>query len=558
MSQTLNKGEGVQIVCQQMKVGLSWDIFEGQSDVDLDASCVLFNEFGVILDAAFYNKKETDDKSVVHSGDCKDGKIEGDDETIIIDFTKMTQKVKAIMVVVNAYQGGNFSSVETAEVNISDILLKSPIVSMSLGRKGNHTGLIMCMIFKDDFNNWHIKNIDRTCGGKNFKDVEFEMKEELYFLIPPEIMAEVKYDPKQQKSFNMKKEQILNIPTGNYSIGLGWDTKCDVDASCALLVGDSLAAEFIYFGNKKSKDNSVQHMGDNLTGEGSGDDETIHVNLKKVDKKFERIIFTVTIYSAGYTFKDVKGAYIRIIDQQQKKEICRYKLSGKYETNAMIMSSMFKNPKTGEWKFKAIGEGVKGNSIMELKSIIKKGKVKASKPSNPQVSEKIKKLTAEVKEAQNLKRMVLNCYAKNCDKKDFFGLSDPYFIIKVNENKIYQSEAIDNTLNPKWNRGLISQIDSNSTLEIQVYDHNSILAHQLIGNCSVKLNDLLNKNSYFKYDLIHPKKKYTSSKKNSGEFYTSIAEYQGPIQKLKELKLIEEQYQRELKESNDKIVHFFE
>ena len=314
-----------------MKVGLSWDLFEGENEVDLDASCVLFDDFGVIVDAVFYNKKETDDKSIVHSGDCKDGKIEGDDESIIIDFTKMSQNVKAIVVVVNAYQGGDFSNVEIAEVNISDLKLKEPFVSMSLGRKGKHTGLIVCIIFKDDFNNWYIKNIDRNCVGKNFQDAEFDMKEELYFLIPLEIMAEVKYDPTQQKSFNMKKEQILNIPTGNYSIGLGWDTKCDVDASCALLVGDSSAAEFIYFGNKKSKDNSVQHMGDNLTGEGSGDDETIHVNLKKVHKQYERILFTVTIYSSGYTFNDVKGAYIRIIDQQEKKEICCYKLTGKYE-----------------------------------------------------------------------------------------------------------------------------------------------------------------------------------------------------------------------------------
>jgi tellurium resistance protein TerZ len=90
---TLQSGEGVQLLCSKLKVGLSWDIFQGQQEVDLDASCVLFDEFGVIVDAAFYNQKETEDKSILHSGDCKDGKIDGDDESIIIDFTKMNQRV---------------------------------------------------------------------------------------------------------------------------------------------------------------------------------------------------------------------------------------------------------------------------------------------------------------------------------------------------------------------------------------------------------------------------------------------------------------------------------
>eukprot|EP01080_Neovahlkampfia_damariscottae_P012199 gene12199-5786_t len=554
---TLQRGQGVQILCQQIKVGLSWDILEGENEVDLDASCVLFDEFGVILDAAFYNKKETDDKSVIHSGDCKDGKIEGDDESIIIDFTKISQKVKAIMVVVNAYQGGNFSNVETAETTIIDIQNNVKLVDMSLGRKGKHTGLIMCIVFKDDFNNWHIKNVDRTCEGKNFKDAEFAMKEELYFLIPPEIMAEVKYDPTQQKSFNLKKDQILNIPTGKYTIGLGWDTKCDLDASCGVVSNDGKYHELIYYGMKETKDRAIKHMGDNLTGEGDGDDESIHVNLKKLNSSYNKVIFTVTIYTGGYSFKHVKGAYIRLIDQQNKKEICRYKLTGNYSTNGMIMSSIFRDKNSGQWKFKAIGEEVTGKTIYDLKSMIIQGKMKKSKPKGD-FSENIKNLELEVKNAQNQKKLELICFAKNCDKKDFFGLSDPYYIINVNGSKQYQSNPIDNTLNPNWPRVVLNQIDLNTTWDIQIYDHNSILSHKLIGNCSFKGLEVFEKEKPVQFQIINPKKKYNSNKSNSGEFYILVRKYQGPVQKLKEFKQKQQKYLQELDEYNKgAFIEFF-
>jgi stress response protein SCP2 len=135
----------------------------------------------------------------------------------------------------------------------------------------------------------------------------------------------------------MHKEQTMSIPEGVYSIGLGWDSRCDLDASCGIFSDNGEYVELIYYGKKSSNDNSVKHMGDNTTGEGAGDDETIHVDLKKLNKNYNKVVFTVTIYSQGYSFKDVSGAYIRLIDQSQKKEMCRYKLSGVYSESGMIM-----------------------------------------------------------------------------------------------------------------------------------------------------------------------------------------------------------------------------
>eukprot|EP01080_Neovahlkampfia_damariscottae_P002155 gene2155-2020_t len=553
----LQKAEGIQIGCSQMKVGLQWDIFEGQQEVDLDASCVLFDDFGRILDAAFYNQKETEDKSVTHSGDCKDGKIEGDDEFIIIDFTKMSQKVKAIVIVLNAYQGGDFSNVETAKANVSDTHINQPIVSMSLARKGKHTGLIMCTIFRDDFKNWHIKNIDRVCGGKNFQEVEFEMKEELYFLIPPEIMGEVKYDPNSQKSFNMKKEQVLNIPQGMYSVGLGWDSKCDLDASVGLLDAEGKYHEFIYYGAKVSKDKSVKHSGDNRTGDGSGDDETIHVNLSKLNKAYTRVIFVVTIYSKGFSFQNVKGAYIRLIDQAKKKEMCRYKLSGSYSSNGMIMSSIFRNPNSNQWKFKAIGESAQGHTIFDLKSILLQGKVKKPKPQGD-VSQKISQLKKVIEEEEKKNISLIKAFATNCDKKDVFSLSDPYYILTINGKKIYQSEAIDNTLDPKWKSVNVGVGDKSGECDVKVWDHNSVMKHSFIGECKFRLSEVYGHKNEVKFDLINTKKK---GNQVAGQFYISINHFDNKTkhQQLKDLEVCQKQYDLDMKEYNSgSFIEFFE
>jgi tellurium resistance protein TerZ len=399
--------------------------------------------------------------------------------------------------------------------------------------------------------------VDRIGNGKNFKDVEFEMKEELYFIIPPEIMAEVKYDPKQQKAFNMHKEQIMNIPEGVYSIGLGWDSRCDLDASCGVFSDNGEFAELIYYGKKTSNDNAVKHMGDNTTGEGAGDDETLHVDLKKLNKNYNKVIFTVTIYSQGYTFKDVSGAYIRLIDQSQKKEMCRYKLSGAYSESGMIMSSIFRDKNSSQWKFKAIGESASGQTIYDLRSILLQGKIKKSKPQTKPVTSSIASLEAEVKELLKNKKYIVKCRAKDCDKKDFFGLSDPYYNIILNGKKIYSSHPIDSTLNPDWQQHVLTENDLNGDWDVTVFDHNSILAHQLIGECKINPKSIIDQKKEFKFELVNPKKKY-SKKLNSGEFYIRIDRYAGPVNKLKELQQIQKKYDMEMLEyQKNAMVYFF-
>jgi tellurium resistance protein TerD len=154
----------------------------------------------------------------------------------------------------------------------------------------------------------------------------------------------------------------------NVTVGLGWDLRTttgadfDLDAS-ALMVGSNGTvlsdAHFIFFNNLKSPDGSVEHTGDNLTGEGEGDDEQIKVNLAAVPPECEKIVFPVSIYEAEarqQSFGQIRNAFIRVVNQADDNELARYDLSEDASTEtAMNFGELYRH--NGEWKFRAVGQG---------------------------------------------------------------------------------------------------------------------------------------------------------------------------------------------------------
>lgn len=157
----------------------------------------------------------------------------------------------------------------------------------------------------------------------------------------------------------------------NMAVGLGWNPRAtdgqafDLDA-VAFLVNESgkvrTDADFIFFNNLKSADGSVEHTGDNRTGEGDGDDEVIKVDLSKVPADVSKVVFCAVIYEGqarNQNFGQVANAYIRIVNTQGGAEVARYDLSEDSSTEtAMIFGELYKN--NGEWKFRAVGQGFAG------------------------------------------------------------------------------------------------------------------------------------------------------------------------------------------------------
>lgn len=152
------------------------------------------------------------------------------------------------------------------------------------------------------------------------------------------------------------------------NVGLGWDVNTfsggefDLDAS-AIVTGENGKVlsdqHFVFFNNLKSADGSVEHTGDNLTGEGEGDDELIKVNLAGVPAEAQKVVFVVSIYDADnrkQNFGAVRNAFIRVVNQAGEAEIARYDLTedASVET-AMVFGELYRSGE--EWKFKAVGQG---------------------------------------------------------------------------------------------------------------------------------------------------------------------------------------------------------
>ena len=176
---------------------------------------------------------------------------------------------------------------------------------------------------------------------------------------------------------NLTKGQKVDLTKGNpglrnLRVGLGWDTNkyhggsdFDLDASVFLLGANGKVRsnlDFVYYGNLKHNSGSVEHLGDNLTGGGGGDDEQIKVNLAAVPADVERITVAVTIYDAEnrrQNFGQVSNAYIRIVDEATHNEVIRYDLGEDFSVETSVVVGEIYRYK-GEWKFTAIGSGFKG------------------------------------------------------------------------------------------------------------------------------------------------------------------------------------------------------
>ena len=189
-------------------------------------------------------------------------------------------------------------------------------------------------------------------------------------------------------SVSLQKGQKVSLSKDNAGlskvlIGLGWDEvkrskgffapkpqPIDCDASVLMLQGGKLRdkSDIVYFGNLSHKTGTVQHMGDNLTGAGEGDDEQIIVDLSKIPAEYDRIVLVVNIYEAmkrNQHFGMIQNAFIRLVDGRNNNEMCKYNLTDDYSgMTAVIFGEVYRH--NGEWKFNAIGQGTNDPGLGQL------------------------------------------------------------------------------------------------------------------------------------------------------------------------------------------------
>ena len=178
-------------------------------------------------------------------------------------------------------------------------------------------------------------------------------------------------------AIQLKKGQKIDLTKGNpglkhIRLGLGWDTNSfdsgydyDLDVS-VFLVGESQRVEkdedFIFYNNLKHPSEAVEHLGDNRTGDGDGDDEEILVDFSKMPDRIEKIAVTVTIYEAKerrQNFGQVNNSYVRVVNSDNEEELLRYDLGEEFSIEtAIVVCEIYRH--NGEWKFSAVGSGFEG------------------------------------------------------------------------------------------------------------------------------------------------------------------------------------------------------
>lgn len=173
-------------------------------------------------------------------------------------------------------------------------------------------------------------------------------------------------------AINLQKGQRETLNAPKFTIGLGWDTNAsstgaafDLDAS-VFIMGDNkkiLSDEhFVFYNNLKSPDDAVEHTGDNLTGDGDGDDEQILVDLSKIDSRASEICIVVTIHDAEarkQNFGQVRNSFVRILDSSNNNELVKYELEEDFSIETAVeFGRIYK--RNNEWKFEAVGVGMKG------------------------------------------------------------------------------------------------------------------------------------------------------------------------------------------------------
>jgi stress response protein SCP2 len=196
-------------------------------------------------------------------------------------------------------------------------------------------------------------------------------------------------------AINLQKGQKISLSKDNMGnatnlrravVGLGWDAvrkggglfgfgtqqveDIDCDASALMLKGGRLASEqdVVFYGNLHHRSGAVNHMGDNLTGDGDGDDEQITIDLDRVPAEYDRIVIVVNIYRAEAKKQDfglIRNAFMRICDANTGRELVRYNLSENYAgKTAMIFGELYRH--NGDWKMNAVGQGTADGSLSEL------------------------------------------------------------------------------------------------------------------------------------------------------------------------------------------------
>lgn len=356
--------------------GVSWQEHAGR-DVDIDLQCVLVNSQGVIIDCAYYNNLKAG-RAVTHSGDETAGKPNHIEEMVWVNVRKLPADVSLLIFVVAAYSGGRLQDVQNGKLHIMEEFESREIAQFALPRTAASVHVVGAMVNEVVENlPWRFQIVDQPSqSGRHFMDILPLLSQVIRGFIPRAPM-------RQKVAFAMEKGSVLDLPQGldQITVGLGWDVdegECDLDVSAVLLDANGVVLEAVFFGRLESEEHGIKHTGDNLTGEGDGDDEQIIAGLEQIGQQVQQIFFVVNIYTPHKTFSQVAEPFCRVVDDVTGSELCRYALKDAGSDSGLIIAKIAREV-GGRWGFHALGLPCRGRTYKDsLAQIHAACKVKTS------------------------------------------------------------------------------------------------------------------------------------------------------------------------------------
>jgi len=356
----MRASRGLPLRSARYGVGLSWDKLGGTS-VDVDLQAVVINNRGSVIDAVFYNNMKAM-RCITHSGDELTGEKAGFDEMVWVGLSKLPDDVAIVAFVVAVFSGGHLQDVPNGRVSVLEDNTANVIANFPLQHSEEEVDLVAAMVRRGD--GWHFQLVEGLAqDGRHFMDI-------LEPTIGNFVRSQIPGAPKRLKAaFAMDKGSVVDLPQSSIMpsvvAGLGWDANgggrdIDLDVSAVLYdTNGSQQVDCVFFGNLTAS--GLTHSGDNLTGEGDGDDEQLQVNLQDIPAHVTQIIFVVNIYTKGFTFKSVRNPYCRIFDESGE-ELARYQLTEAGSQCGLIVARMFRASGGDRWGFQALGSPCGGNT----------------------------------------------------------------------------------------------------------------------------------------------------------------------------------------------------
>jgi len=485
-------------------VALSWE--QVGTGVDLDLQAVGFDSSGKLLDAVYYNNLKAFNRGLTHSSDETTGEKKGLDEIVWVDFQRLPPNVGIIVFVAAAFSGGHLRDAKDGKLHILENSVGCEVAQFRLEESVEEVDLIAALLRGPS--GWTLRIVNEPAqDGKHFVDILEPTIGNFIRKIVPGAPTRIK------AAFAMEKSSLVDLPqtsqVRSINAGLGWDTakgEVDLDVSAVLLTQGCAVVDTVFFGNLEL--HGVTHSGDNLTGEGSGDDEVISVDLEAVRADIHQIFFVINVYTKGQSFAQVANPFCRVLTPDGE-EFCRFRLEDAGRESGLIMSRLLREPGNVRWGFQALGMPSRGSmwkdclpDIMkyarmkpqQLQSLGSSADVGAASNTTTSSTGPMMDSNSSASRTQSFKVTVVS--ARGLRAADMNGKSDPYCICDVPgfPSARAKTKTIKKTLNPEWNEtfeliGCTASSPGQPVLEFTLMDYD-FFRDDLLGKATLMSDDL--------------------------------------------------------------------